>query len=303
MLQTLNRPRLLDALNGLVERSLVATSGGEAEPRLRLLEAPRALARERLAAAGEGQALARRHAQAVCTSADGTGACLKGLIGHDTLVQALESDLDNTRAALRWALEHDAAIAVALARPLSVVLTGARRDEGDLVWAATERCVSAQQDAALRADWLLGSASFRAERDARLSEQHASAAAALYRALGDEQGEARALAYVASSRLDDAAERQRAAFERMQSLVKPHSAAPATLATVCRAECLYAYRREDFDTVEAAFRCWLAHSDGVGNAVTTNAVAMNLADLALARGRGGGGAAVTGAVGAVARLA
>lgn len=285
VLQALDRPRLLDALNGLVERSLVATSGGEGEPRLRLLEAPRALARERLAAAGEGPALERRHAQAVCRHiCRWHGRLLEGAIGHDTLVQALESDLDNTRAALRWALEHDAAIAVALARPLSVVLTGARWDEGDFVWAATERCVSPQQDAALRAGWLLGSASFRAEREARLSEQHASAAAALYRALGDEQGEARALAYVASSRLDDAAERQRAAFERMQSLVKPHWP-PATLAAVCRAECLYAYRREDFDTVEAAFRRWLAHSDGVGNAVTTNAVAMNLADLALARGR------------------
>lgn len=285
LLQTLDRPRLLDALNGLVERSLVATSGGEGEPRLRLLEAPRALARERLAAAGEGPALERRHAQAVCRHiCQWHGRFLEGAIGHDTLVQALESDLDNTRAALRWALEHDAAIAVALAPPLSMVLTGARRAEADIVWAATGRCVSPQQDVALRAGWLLGSSSFRAEREARLSEQHASAAAALYRALGDEQGEARALAYVASSSLDDAAERQRAAFERMQSLVKPDWP-PATLAAVCRAECLYAYRREDFDTVEAAFMRWTAHGEGVGNAVTTNAVAMNLADLALARGR------------------
>ena len=61
---------------------------------------------------------------------------------------------------------------IAAALPLAVALLvggddegrGARRDEGDLVWAATEHCVSAQQDAALRADWLLGSASFRAER-------------------------------------------------------------------------------------------------------------------------------------------
>lgn len=284
-LPALDCARLLDALNGLVERSLVTTSGGEGDPRYRLLEAPRALARERLAAAGEVQQLERRHAQAVvrhlCRWHD---RFLEGAIGHDTLVQALEADLDNARAALRWALEHDAAIAVALARPLSVVLTGARRAECANVWAATERCVSPQQDTALRAGWLLGSAGFRADREARLSEQHASAAAVLYRALGDEQGEARALAYVASSRLDDAAERQRAAFERMQSLVKPDWP-PATLAAVCRAECLYAYRREDFDTVEAAFRRWLAHSDGVGNAVASNAVAMNLADLALARGR------------------
>ena len=152
VLQTLSRPRLLDALNGLVERSLVATSGGEGEPRLRLLEAPRALARERLAAAGEGHVLERRHAQAVCRHiCRWHERLLEGAIGHDTLVQVLASDLDNARAALRWALEHDAAIAVALARPLSVVLTGARRDEGDFMWAATERCVSPQQDAALRA--------------------------------------------------------------------------------------------------------------------------------------------------------
>lgn len=284
-LPALDRTRLLDALNGLVERSLVTTTGGEGEPRFRLLETPRALAREQLAAAGEGHVLERRHAQAVCRHiCRWHDRLLEGAIGHDKLVQVLESDLDNMRAALRWALAHDAAIAVALAQPLSLVLKGARRAECHMVWVATERCVSAQQDAALRAGWLLGSASFRAEHEARLSEQHASAAAALYRELGDEQGEARALSYVASSRLDDATERQRAAFERMQSLVKPDWP-PATLATICQAECLYAYRREDFDTVEAGFRRWLAHSDGVGNAVTSNAVAMNLADLALARGR------------------
>ena len=49
----------------LIDKSLVIAEG-EDEPRYRLLEPTRAFALEQLAAAGESEAVLRRHAEAVC---------------------------------------------------------------------------------------------------------------------------------------------------------------------------------------------------------------------------------------------
>ena len=54
----------VEALGGLVDRSLVAVSADE-PPRYRLLDSPREFARERLVAAGEFDAIAARHARAM----------------------------------------------------------------------------------------------------------------------------------------------------------------------------------------------------------------------------------------------
>ena len=55
---------VLDLLGNLVDKSLVIADG-EAEPRYRLLETTRAFALEQLAAAGESEAMLRRHAEAI----------------------------------------------------------------------------------------------------------------------------------------------------------------------------------------------------------------------------------------------
>ena len=56
---------VLDLLGHLVDKSLVIADG-EAEPRYRLLETTRAFALEQLGAAGESEAMLRRHAQVIC---------------------------------------------------------------------------------------------------------------------------------------------------------------------------------------------------------------------------------------------
>ena len=86
---------VLDHLSGLVDKSLVLVDSGE-RPRYRLLESSRAYAMERLAEAGETDALLRRHAQATA----------------DLCVQAtrqrnmawLWDEMNNVRAAYRWAI-------------------------------------------------------------------------------------------------------------------------------------------------------------------------------------------------------
>jgi len=103
---------VLSALGVLVDRSLVVADGGD-EPRYRLLETMRAYAAERLSAAGEAPAWARRHAEAV----------LDLLLPHaGRMVNGeasplLAAEQDNVRAALDWALgkEGDDELAVGLA--------------------------------------------------------------------------------------------------------------------------------------------------------------------------------------------
>jgi predicted ATPase/DNA-binding winged helix-turn-helix (wHTH) protein len=117
----------LDALGGLVDRSLVALVGDPDEPRYRLLESPRALAMERLHAAGEEEWALKRHACALA------GLMQRAFDNHrtragavDVWLRDLAPDLDNARTAFDWACRHDAAAAVAITTTLLLALPGLR---------------------------------------------------------------------------------------------------------------------------------------------------------------------------------
>jgi predicted ATPase/DNA-binding winged helix-turn-helix (wHTH) protein len=106
---------VLDALGGLVDKSLVVAEGA-GEPRYRLLETTRAFALESLAAAGETEALLRRHAAAM---RDWLAAISRDRWRWrvDPVLRAgIAAELDNVRAALDWAsgVDGDRAIAVGL---------------------------------------------------------------------------------------------------------------------------------------------------------------------------------------------
>ncbi len=145
----LDRLAVLDALGGLVDRSLLSLlpaapdeAGGDGDdaapqPRYRLLEGPLALAREQLPAAGEAAALQRRHAQALAALCDRIHAdLLQGRCRADTLAERLAPDLDNAQAALRWALDHAPLLAGRIAPTLSVALGVHRHAEGEALWQA-----------------------------------------------------------------------------------------------------------------------------------------------------------------------
>ena len=103
---------VIDQIGALVERSLVAADGGDS-PRYRLLESAREYALLKLDRAGERHDMQRRHARAVLA-----------LFEHsrDTpwriALQRWGSrhgrEIDNLRAALQWAAQHDPVLAVAL---------------------------------------------------------------------------------------------------------------------------------------------------------------------------------------------
>lgn len=96
---------VLDALDQLVQRSLVEVLQGEGPhpPRYRLLESPRALALEQLAASGEEAALRLRHAQGVLAEFNaGYDALQAGLLGLQDWRRQGELEMDNARAALAF---------------------------------------------------------------------------------------------------------------------------------------------------------------------------------------------------------
>lgn len=112
----------VDALGGLVDRSLVAV--GDSEPiRYRLLESPRALALERLRAAGEEKPLVARHARVVAAVFERAYEdYFSGRFRVDVWRHAIEPDLDNGRSAFAWAREHDPRAAVAMMPGLLLAL-------------------------------------------------------------------------------------------------------------------------------------------------------------------------------------
>ncbi len=97
----------LDELDGLVAKSLVsiARSSG-ADIRYRLLDAVRAFARERLHVFGEEDRLRARHLNFYLRRAEEIQSA-NALGGSDAEVGELSDELDNLRAAVAWAYEHD----------------------------------------------------------------------------------------------------------------------------------------------------------------------------------------------------
>jgi hypothetical protein len=143
---TLDRWRVLEALGGLVDRSLVSlvlpgqdSRADEELPRYRLLESPRALAAERLLQAGEHAALQRRHLQAVRALLEQVYAdVMDGRASFSQVQDALEADVGNAQAALRWALQTDATQALAIGPLLSMMLGRRRHAERLWIWRELE---------------------------------------------------------------------------------------------------------------------------------------------------------------------
>jgi predicted ATPase/class 3 adenylate cyclase len=100
---------LLDGLTVLVDNSLVRQAEIDGEARSSLLETIREFALERLRERGEHAVISERHAAWVidlCEAAE------EGLsFGDETTFQRIETDYANVQAALRWALDADAAAA------------------------------------------------------------------------------------------------------------------------------------------------------------------------------------------------
>jgi predicted ATPase len=98
---------VLDALAGLVAKSMISIDdAAEGAARYQMLETLRAYASERLDEAGESDAWRRRHAEHFADLAELLG---PELVGRDEIAarRRFRVELDNTRAAVTWALDSD----------------------------------------------------------------------------------------------------------------------------------------------------------------------------------------------------
>ena len=273
---------VIEALDRLVDLSLVAAVGPV--PRYRLLASPQALAREQLAASGEQVELQARHARAVRDRFVAVfDNLLAGHCSHDRTLALLEADLDNARAAMAWALQHDAATAVALMRPLSAALTGDGLAEAGVLWERTETCVSDDMRGSLRLQWTLGAAVHYSRRQMNRAQPWAERAAALARQLGDDVSRGRALAVLADARRAGVVDAQRAALDEMLRLDRsdwpPYARLP-----IAQAECFFAMHTGDMARNGAALARGLVLAEAAGSSNFLAGMQANLAESALARG-------------------
>jgi predicted ATPase/DNA-binding SARP family transcriptional activator len=182
------QPQVADLLGRLVDKSLVVTEEEADGYRYRLLEPMRQYARERLVAAGEMASMAARHLAfylEVARAADPEGA--------GAGLARLQAEHDNLRAALGWALRHDAQQALALAVHMwPMWMAGSHFQEGSRWLEAALAAAPARS--ALRAQALRAACGlrFRLGRADGLSELGAERVA-IFRALGDRRAVAHAL--------------------------------------------------------------------------------------------------------------
>ena len=94
---------VLEALSGLIDKSLLVADRFDDATRYRQLETVRQYAEERLVACGDADAVRERHARYFVAFARDAG---KGLWSRDEIAwaQRVEADLDNVRAAVSWAI-------------------------------------------------------------------------------------------------------------------------------------------------------------------------------------------------------
>jgi predicted ATPase/DNA-binding SARP family transcriptional activator len=98
--------QLLDVLASLIDKSLVAVREKDGEARYRLLGTVRQYAREHLGAAGESDAIHRRHAEYYCELVLGRGPALRSA-ERVRVLPSLDAERDNIRAALDWTRDTD----------------------------------------------------------------------------------------------------------------------------------------------------------------------------------------------------
>jgi len=183
---------LLDAVTSLVDQSLLRHAETEIdEPRFTMLETIREYALEWLAASGEEDAIRRRHAIFFL----GLGEALEsGLVGAaaGAVLEQLERDHDNLRAALHWAIAHGVA---ELALRLSGALWRFWWRRGHLVegrkWLETALASSSMAPASARAKALRGAGVIAyAQGDYAQAIAFLEAGLTLFQELGDRNSSA-----------------------------------------------------------------------------------------------------------------
>lgn len=128
--------QVFDTLTLLVDKSLVIADEGGTRTRYRLLETMRQYALEKLGESGEADRVRMRHRDYYLELAATLD--VPAVSGHDQLLDNLESDIDNLRAAYVWSVESgDTQDAMKLASSLLPMWLSRGRIQEGLAWFET----------------------------------------------------------------------------------------------------------------------------------------------------------------------
>jgi len=190
----IERGQTLDLLSGLVDKSLVAVDQSGAEARFHLHEVARQYAREKLLEADEKVRACNQHLGFFLNLAE--QAELE-LVGPNQLawLERLDCELGNLRAALQWSLKSDVETGLRLASALGLFWRNSGHISDGYEWLSQ---LLGQPEAAslglVRAKALNVQNDFLIFRDnLDLAYKSAKESLALYRELGNKQGEATSL--------------------------------------------------------------------------------------------------------------
>lgn len=281
------RDDLLDCVDALVRKSLVVDEIAGADNRFRLLGSIRAFAREKLAATGADDELARRHAQYFLTVAQDAERMLRTTSSREWL-EAHERNLDDYRSAFEWStrVRENSAVGARLACALQYMFLAQSVSEGQR-WLrkAIERIVPGS-DPALEAALWLNVASLMRNHSPDVVRDAAERAIGLFRGLADRRGLTEALRLYAQivgwyfpDRLAEGQARAAEALAIARDIGDPIAVALALRANAVTTDAAaFAQRR-------ALLEESLALSRAHGNDVQINTALTTLAELEFRAGR------------------
>lgn len=186
--------QLFETVTALVAKSWVMADTSGAEARYRLLETIRHYAADRLADAGGGSDTKARHAMWFLDLAERAEPQLRG-VNQPAWLAALESEHDNLRVALEWAVTNgETEVTLRLAGSLATFWTDLGHLREGREWIRTALAMSGNQPPALRAKVLRAAGALAAITGNREEAKDVFAdALALSREVADEAGTALAL--------------------------------------------------------------------------------------------------------------
>ncbi len=270
-----------------MDKSLIRPVGGpDGEPRFAMLETVREYAREQLAATGEEEAIAASHARWFAHRAWDTVARIMGS-EQAVLLDRLEAEHDNLRAALGWAIERGetetaALLATSLAHFWEV---RGHLTEGRAWLARVLDRSNAGGDSATRAQLRYAAGRLAsAQGDYVAARIHQRESAAIFRELGDVQGLASALGSlgtIAEYHAEYAT--ARACFEESLALLRQVGNG-RSLGRALNGLALFRYKQREYDAAwalwEEVLGMWRALGDELAVAITLNNLGLVARDRA-----------------------
>ncbi|MGF1473063.1 MAG: LuxR C-terminal-related transcriptional regulator [Rubrobacteraceae bacterium] len=274
--------RVLDLLSGLVDKSLVVSRDG----RYRLLEPVRQYAGQKLEESGAREPVSRRHALWCLELAEEAEPELTGP-DQTWWVDRLETEHDNLRAALGWALDGaDPELGLRLAGLLWLFWhTHGHSTEGRR-WLELGIKEAGDRNARLKAKALNGAGWISIfQHDFEMSELFLKEGAALYRKVGDPEGLGACLSNIWFGALlaNREVEEYRWCMEEIEA-IKSRLTHNRTLANITFIQAIVELRNKELEEARSSYRDARILYEKAGDAQGTAMVLFNLAVEALLRG-------------------